>query len=138
MLLWWLLRPQWHTGRLMLLLLLLLSVLLVWLVLLVWSLLVLLLRLLLLLLWLALRLLAAAPQQLLRVGGGIHTPSTHTDCCMQQLPPKSAQLTRQLLVTGPAVSPEHGVKLLGRSPSALKVRSSIPAPSLRQKICRSC
>ena len=102
--LWWLLRPQWHTGRLMLLLLLLLSVLLVWLVLLVWSLLVLLLRLLLLLLWLALRLLAAAPQQLLRVGGGIHTPSTHTDCCMQQLPPKSAQLTRQLLVTGPAVS----------------------------------
>jgi hypothetical protein len=52
----------------MLLLLLLLSVLLVWLVLLVWSLLVLLLRLLLLLLWLALRLLAAAPQQLLSAG----------------------------------------------------------------------
>jgi hypothetical protein len=65
--------------------------------------------LLLLLLWrvllprLALRLRAAAHQQLLHVSGSIHPTAPNHDGCMEHLPPKDSQRPRQALVCSPAV-----------------------------------
>jgi hypothetical protein len=53
--------------------------------------------------WPALRVLAAALQQLLHGGGPVHPAASHLDCCMQQAPAEDPQLPGQALVADVAV-----------------------------------
>jgi hypothetical protein len=76
--------------------------------------------LLLLLLWLALRVSAAALQQLLHAGSSIHPVVPHHESCMQQLPAQYPQLPREALIGSTAVR---------RPPCCVRLRCRRQAPA---------